>query len=229
MSTSFLSPGVYVREIDFSLYASNLSTTSVGCVGYATKGPINNPQYVTNPVQFATVFGDPDLSMSGPYAALQFLAMGRQLWYVRVAETNEAENPTTPYLSLPATVMLSEAATKAKLTGTKTNLVSMGASNNTLTFKVDGTSSVIDIVFSLGVKSISEIANALNKDNNFLAYFLATLSPTGALSIERILSGDSHGFSVVGNGLTNIFGSPFVVNNPPTVGVLELLQKKLLL
>jgi phage tail sheath protein FI len=220
MSTSFLSPGVYVREIDFSLYASNLSTTSVGCVGYATKGPINNPQYVTNPVQFATVFGDPDLSMSGPYAALQFLAMGRQLWYVRVAETNEAENPTTPYLSLPATVTLKEAATKAKVTGRKTNLVSMNSSNNVLTFKVDGTSSVIDITWALGgattiTKSISEIVNELNKNNNFSAYFLATLSPTGALSIERILPGNSHGFSIIGSGLTNIFGSTFVVNDPP--------------
>jgi phage tail sheath protein FI len=222
MSTSFLSPGVYVREIDFSLYVPNLSTTAVGCVGYATKGPINQPQYITNPVQFSTTFGEPTPSMSGPYAALQFLSMGRQMWYVRVAEANESGAGTNPYTSLPASVVLSEASTKAKITGKKTNVVSLTYSTaDTLTFKVDGTSSVISFTWTLVsgqtiTKSISEIANDLNKNANFAAYFIATLSPTGALAIERLLAGSSHGFQIAGNALTPIFGSDFNVSAPPT-------------
>lgn len=216
MSTSFLSPGVYSREIDFSLYVPNLSTTAVGCVGYATKGPINQPQYITNPVQFSTVFGDPSLSMTGPYAALQFLSMGRQLWYVRVAESNNDPNTKDldPYLSTPATVVLKEASTKAEFIGFKTNIVSLDNTHKTLTFKVDGTSSGLDVVWTGAtsatlVKSISDIANDLNADANFSAYFLASLAPTGALSIQRLVSGSNHGFVISGDALATVFGSTY--------------------
>ena len=219
MATSFLSPGVYVREIDFSLYVPNLSTTAVGCVGYATKGPINQPQYISNPAQFSSVFGDPSPDMMGPYAALQFLSMGRQLWYVRVAETNDDPNATHAYLSAPAEVTLKEVATKAKIVGTKTNVVTITAANDALTFSVDGTASTLLFEWDPGtgslVKSISDIANDLNKNANFAAYFTATLSSTGALAIERNIAGSDHGFSIAGTGLTNIFGTGFDPNTPP--------------
>lgn len=72
----FLSPGVFTREIDLSLYIPNLSTTAFGVVGIAAKGPINEPMYVTNPVQFSTVFGDPTNPttefLPSVYAALQY-------------------------------------------------------------------------------------------------------------------------------------------------------------
>lgn len=88
---SFVSPGVFPIEKDFSLYVPNLSTTIGGMVGTAQKGPLNSATLVTSALEFIQTFGEPDPSMFGPYAALQFLQEGSQLYYVRVAGPLAAE------------------------------------------------------------------------------------------------------------------------------------------
>lgn len=87
----YVAPGVYVREIDLSLYVPSLSTTIVGMVGRATKGPVNERIYVTNQQQFIDTFGNPDSTIGfESYAALQYLRRGRQLWYVRIVGPSAA-------------------------------------------------------------------------------------------------------------------------------------------
>ena len=81
---SFVSPGVYFRELDFSLYVPRLSTTVVGMVGTSTKGPTNLPKFITNVNQFVSMFGDPNPNHLSTYSALQYLREGNQLWFVRV-------------------------------------------------------------------------------------------------------------------------------------------------
>ena len=44
----YLSPGLYVRETDFSFYVKQISTSAAGFVGVARKGPINKVQLVTS-------------------------------------------------------------------------------------------------------------------------------------------------------------------------------------
>ncbi len=87
----YVSPGVYVREIDLSLYVPSLSTTIVGMVGRSTKGPTNTRTYITSQQQFVTTFGNPDSALGfESYAALQYLRRGRQLWYVRIVGPSAA-------------------------------------------------------------------------------------------------------------------------------------------
>lgn len=81
---SQLSPGVRWKEIDLSHYTPALSTTSVGLVGTATKGPINKRRLIGNLEQLIQVFGYPSPSHPGLYAAQEYLREGNQLWYVRV-------------------------------------------------------------------------------------------------------------------------------------------------
>jgi phage tail sheath protein FI len=81
---TYVSPGVYTREIDLSLYIPALSTTIVGMVGVTDKGPVNTPTYISNQQQFVNTFGPPDPSYLAGYSALQYLRRGRQLWFVRV-------------------------------------------------------------------------------------------------------------------------------------------------
>lgn len=235
MATSFLSPGVYVREIDFSVYVPNLSTTALGLVGYATKGPINEPVYVSNPVEFSTNFGDPSTSFMAPYAALQYLGMGRQLWYVRVAEPEDDDAEIAKgyiYKSRPSSITLNEAVTKATITGTKTNIVTLTSENNQLVFKIDGSNVTLTVTLDLGTstslpKSISDIAAMLNGDNNFAAYFTASLSATGALTIERNIAGSDHGFIISSPlnkyGLGDILGFN---NVPQTVWGIGSIDEK---
>lgn len=97
----FVSPGVYFRELDFSLYLTNLSSTIFGVVGTATKGPINEPVYISNVAAFTAKFGNPDPNHLATYAALQYLRYGRQLYFVRV---NPADAAVASTVAIPGTV-----------------------------------------------------------------------------------------------------------------------------
>lgn len=80
-----VSPGVYSREIDFSLYAPQLATSVFGVVGTASKGPVNEVTLITDEATMIATFGDPSATHLGIHAALRYLRWGKQLKFVRVA------------------------------------------------------------------------------------------------------------------------------------------------
>ena len=90
-----VSPGVYVREIDLSLYIPQLSTTICAMVITATKGPVNSPTFISNVNQFISTFGQPNPNHLGTYSATQYLRRGQQLWVVRVASSSAAASSAT--------------------------------------------------------------------------------------------------------------------------------------
>jgi hypothetical protein len=59
MATSYLSPGVYVEEVDRgSKPIEAVGTSTVGFLGTCNKGPVNKPVFCTNWSQFVNTFGD---------------------------------------------------------------------------------------------------------------------------------------------------------------------------
>src|SRR5688500_14937045 len=59
MATSYLSPGVYVEEVDRgSKPIEAVGTNTVGFLGESTRGPMNEPVLITNWSQFVRTFGD---------------------------------------------------------------------------------------------------------------------------------------------------------------------------
>lgn len=210
----FLSPGVFTREIDLSLYIPNLSSTALGCVGVASKGPINVPTYVTDPVQFGTIFGDPaDPNVEfqpATYAALQYLHTGRQLWFVRVAEGDSQNIGGSPYLAKYATTTLQGDAQPPAIAGTTNSLVTLTNSNNVMTFVIDGGPS-FSVTFTVPggsiAKSIPEIVNLLNQNVTFGTYMVASTNTKGGLTITGKFTGSSHSLVISGSNMTNnIFG-----------------------
>lgn len=219
----FLSPGVFSREIDLSLYVPNLSTTALGAVGLATKGPINDPQYISDPKQFADMFGspaDPDVEfLPGVYSALQYLHTGRQLWFVRVAEKDPLFNvdadPITEFYSAKyATTDLTESATAPNILGEVNTLLTFNSSNNEIIFYVDGSGPGITLTVDLQdqasvTKSVPEIVNLLNSNAVFSTFMTATTSVIGSLLITGKMSGSNHTLEVGGSVMTNnVFGFP---------------------
>lgn len=92
-----VSPGVYTREIDLSLYVPALSTTIVGMVGVTSKGPTQTRTLITNQQQFIDTFGEPDSTIGfEAYAALQYLRRGRNLWFVRIVGDSAVAATGTP-------------------------------------------------------------------------------------------------------------------------------------
>lgn len=83
---TYLSPGVYLLERDFSGFVAPTSTTALGLVITAQKGPMDQLTLVTSEDQFIRIFGYPDAESFGGHAAINYLQKGNQLWAVRVAK-----------------------------------------------------------------------------------------------------------------------------------------------
>ncbi len=88
-----VSPGLYSREIDLSLYAPALATTIVGCVGGARKGPLNELVSVTSIPELTDKLGLP--TTQAGYAAVQYLRKGSALWFIRVGDDDAAASEAT--------------------------------------------------------------------------------------------------------------------------------------
>lgn len=90
----FVSPGPYVRELDFSQYAARIAGSVIAVVGTAGKGPIDTPTLLTSQEQLVQIFGRPlstdgTRSNFGLHAAFNALAQTSQVWYTRVADGSE--------------------------------------------------------------------------------------------------------------------------------------------
>lgn len=83
-----LAPGVYVNEVDRSYYPAAISSTRVGMIGPASKGPVNEPVLVTTPEQFIQTFGSPMVNCYEMYGALRYLQYGSYLEYVRIGSAS---------------------------------------------------------------------------------------------------------------------------------------------
>jgi len=94
--TSYLSPGVYTKETDFSYYVKQISTSACGMIGIAERGPINKPVLVTSWEQFVRSFGSYIANGYLAYAARAFFDNGGQVLYVnRVAHYTDPTDKTT--------------------------------------------------------------------------------------------------------------------------------------
>jgi phage tail sheath protein FI len=79
----YLAPGVYVEEVSSGIKPIEGVGTSTGAfVGRARKGPINKPQLITNPTQFATVFGSLHQDFNLGYGVANFFGEGGTRCYV---------------------------------------------------------------------------------------------------------------------------------------------------
>ena len=98
MATSYLSPGVYVEEVDRgSKPIEAIGTNTVGFLGESSKGPVNEPGLITNWSQFVKTFGD--FAQCSPYLAHAVYGFfnngGSRCFVVNVGGGAEEEQLTT--------------------------------------------------------------------------------------------------------------------------------------
>src|SRR5689334_21900419 len=93
MATSYLSPGVYVEEVDRgSKPIEAVGTNTVGFLGESAKGPVNESVLVTNWSQFVKTFGDfKDCSEHLVHAVYGFFNNGGSRCFVVNVGAPEAE------------------------------------------------------------------------------------------------------------------------------------------
>lgn len=84
MATTFVSPGIYTREQDFSVFASRVGLTKLGLVGLTEKGPAFEATKVRSTDEFLFRFGGQNTNMQLPYVANAFLTQSNELTVTRI-------------------------------------------------------------------------------------------------------------------------------------------------
>lgn len=86
------SPTVVFLEKDNSAYPPNIESSIVGIVGYATKGPTNEPTLITSQENLIQTFGEPSEALQGQglEGALEILETTNQVRYVRAVNDDAA-------------------------------------------------------------------------------------------------------------------------------------------
>ena len=138
--TAYLSPGVYVRETDFSFYVKQISTAACGMVGIAERGPINKPVLVTSWDQFVKTFGGYITAGYLAYAARAFFDNGGSILYVcRVANYTDPTRRST-LTARRAEFVIADRAAGAGLPTLKVRAINEGYWGSRLTVDIeDGT------------------------------------------------------------------------------------------
>jgi phage tail sheath protein FI len=97
MATSYLSPGVYVEEVDRgSKPIEAVGTNTVGFLGESRKGPTNEAVLITNWSQFVKTFGDfKDCSVHLAHAVYGFFNNGGSRCFIVNVGAPEEEDVTT--------------------------------------------------------------------------------------------------------------------------------------
>jgi len=88
-----LSPGVEIKEFDFTNIIPAVATSSGAYAGRFVWGPVDEIVTISSENELKSVFGKPnDDNASGWLAAANFLSYGNNLKVVRVADSNTAKN-----------------------------------------------------------------------------------------------------------------------------------------
>jgi len=84
MAEVHVSPGVYVRERDFSYYVSSIGNSKLALIGETKKGPAMTPMLVKNMGEFREKFGKTDPNKHVGYCAQEYFKNANEAYIVRV-------------------------------------------------------------------------------------------------------------------------------------------------
>jgi hypothetical protein len=96
------SPAVVFLEKDNSAYPPNVNSSIVGIVGFASRGPTDEPTLITSQENLLRVFGKPseDIRGQGIEGALEILEATNQIQYVRAIPTDATYASATVQLGV---------------------------------------------------------------------------------------------------------------------------------
>lgn len=174
---SYVSPGVYVIEKDWSDYTPSLNSTSVGVMGFASEGPVGKATLVTTQDQLVSKFGRPDDAEGG---------------FGLIGGYHILERTNTCYFTRVATVSASVADVACKvgtapyveLTGLNVNadyLIAVSVSGAEGTAK-QSTPLIVNVGAASGDSSVSSAALAIQQATDKLT------TPTSPFSFELATS-----------------------------------------
>lgn len=85
----FLSPGVFIREVDLSVLPTSAGALRPAFIGTAKKGPMNTPTLIASAAQYIDVFGEPFPGSYLGYSVLAYMEEGSECYVTRVGIEKE--------------------------------------------------------------------------------------------------------------------------------------------
>jgi len=89
----YLSPGVYLNEIDLSVLPTAVGALTPAFFGAANKGPMNKPTLILSAADYVDTFGNPFPESYLGYAVMAYLSEGNRCWVTRVGVECSAGQP----------------------------------------------------------------------------------------------------------------------------------------
>ncbi len=193
MATIFVSPGVYTKEQDFSVFASRIGITRLGLVGKTAKGPAFEPIKVSTSDEYLLRFGgtDPELPLS--YVANAFLGQSNELTVTRILGSSG-------FLNSPAWLLVADMSTTYE--GSTT------ASGMTLTADGISASTIFEFITSASTTMVTTGATATTVGASIrVAYSGNTVSTTQWLAAINATSFSGFGITVADDSSTTYINS----------------------
>jgi hypothetical protein len=204
MATIFVSPGVYTKEQDFSVFASRIGITRLGLVGKTPKGPAFEPIKISSTDEYFLRFGgtDPDLPL--PYVANAFLGQSNELTVTRILGS-------TGFVNSPAWLIVADMST--------TYGGSVTASGMTISIANQTVSTGWTVITSADTNTFipNNSVSAYTSGNDVLVSYSGTVSTTDWLGAIEATSFSGFGITVAGNSTTSYIGDDVVTLSADTV------------
>jgi hypothetical protein len=115
MGTIFISPGVYTKEQDFTVFASRIGITRLGLVGKTEKGPAFEAIKVSSADEFLLRFGGTKPELPLGYVANSFLAQANDLTVSRVLGAGGFTNSPAWLITMSASTAITSVYSGATL------------------------------------------------------------------------------------------------------------------
>lgn len=220
MATIFVSPGVFTREQDFTIFASRIGITRLGVVGKTLKGPAFEPIKIRTTDDYLLRFGSTDPDYPLPYVANSFLAQSNELTVTRILGSNGFTNSPAWLIIADVATRYSGTTTVSGLTFTQqgqTSPITYGFTAATNAVMSDGTVSAstagsdVTISFS-GSVTASDVSAALAADSTYVGLGITTTVDTST--------------AVVGAGTWSLPVTTVDSNGPKSGATLAVLRSK---
>lgn len=174
MATIFVSPGVFTKEQDFTVFASRIGITRLGLVGKTLKGPAFKPTKVRTTDDYLLRFGSTNPDYPLPYVANSFLSQSNELNVTRILGSKGFDNS-------PAWYIVSDDA----VTYTGDVVGTSGTSFSATTFTVKGAASsgdTFDVITTSTTGMTDGAISASTSGNNITIHYNNT---SGGLTMEN--------------------------------------------
>ena len=187
------SPSVVVIENDISIYTPNINSSVVGLVGFANKGPVNEPTLITSQENLLRLFGKPDTALEGQglEGALEILEATNQLYFVRgidptkvlaYASANVAVGASPALVVSGYTPSVEASSIYYSITDNATNTAVTATVEIASSTDFTTSSAIIQNAFNPSITSDQNVFAYVEGDNVFLASKFAGSGATLQLS-----------------------------------------------